>query len=54
MEYIHEQTMKTFIKKELIDDLEMIIEKKHIKVKQFLGLSVRGRTVNNDIINRRK
>ena len=34
MEYIHEKTMKTFIKKELIDGLEMIIERNHIKLKK--------------------
>ena len=54
MDYVHEQTMKTFIKKELIDGLEIIIERNHKKLEKFLELSVRGRNVNNDIINRVK
>ena len=54
MEYIHERTIETFAKRDLINDLEIIIKRNHIKLEQFLGLSVRGGIVNNDILNRVK
>ena len=51
MEFTNEKTIRIF-DKDMIAELEKIIEANKPKIREFLGLAVRGRPVNEDMLNR--
>ena len=51
MEFTNEKTIRIF-DKDMIADLEKIIEANQPKIQEFLGLAVRGRPVTKEMLNK--
>ena len=50
MEFTNEKTIRIF-DKDMIAELEKIIEANRPKIQEFLGLAVRGRPATNEMLN---